>query len=390
MSRFHSYINTATYICSQYNGSVPLAAYLKDFFSAQKKYGSSDRKTITQLCYQYYRVGWLLKKMAVAEPFVAAHFLCEPASTPLLQVLHPVFARHATDSLPEKLKVLHPDATTADLFPFAAALQHHANKTAFCQSLLQQPDVYIRIRPGKRKQVLQQLEHAQISFEEPLPNCLQLKAGTKLSSIVQPDADAVIQDISSQQVISYLQENKLSLTSTPNIWDCCAASGGKSLLIYDWLQGELQLTVSDNRKKILQELESRFARADIKKYHRFVADLTQPQQLPHPYHLIICDAPCTGSGTWSRTPEQLYFFEPSQIAAYAQLQFDIARNVSQHLHRGGLLLYITCSVFEAENQGVVNRLQNECGLQLLQMHNVYGYSKNADSLFWAVLQKNEV
>jgi 16S rRNA (cytosine967-C5)-methyltransferase len=390
MSRYHSYINTATKIAEHYNGKTPFANYIKDFFKVQKKYGSTDRKIIGTLCYQYFRTGLLLNKFKIAEPMMAAHFLCETQATPLLNVLHPTFAGQAYLPIAKKIQLLHPDAQPKDLFPFIHEGFSDIQAYEFCTSLLCQPDVYLRIRPGKKAAVIKQLQTAKIDFTEPTANCVQLSAGTKLTDYLQPDKDAVIQDLSSQQVLDYLSHYKTKWpNAAPAVWDCCAASGGKSLLLYDILDGKLELTVSDSRKQALQELQKRFATAGIHHYKSFTADLTWPQQLPQQFDLVICDAPCTGSGTWSRTPEQLYFFEAEQISSYAQLQFEIAQNVSHHLKPGALLLYITCSIFEAENQAVVKRLTKECGLHSLEMNNVYGYTQKADSLFWAALQKND-
>ena len=62
-------------------------------------------------------------------------------------------------------------------------------------------------------------------------------------------------------------------------------------------------------------LHRRFKKAGIKEYKYFIADVGnadfKPGQLD--FDLIICDAPCSGSGTWSRTPEQLCFFTEEKI-----------------------------------------------------------------------------
>jgi len=64
------------------------------------------------------------------------------------------------------------------------------------------------------------------------------------------------------------------------------------------------------------------------------------------YQLIVCDAPCTGSGTWSRTPENLFYFKPEIVEDFAQRQKQIVTNVIPYLQNEGLLFYITCSVFK--------------------------------------------
>jgi 16S rRNA (cytosine967-C5)-methyltransferase len=135
-------------------------------------------------------------------------------------------------------------------------------------------------------------------------------------------------------------------------------------------------------------LRNRFKRADIKNYNWFIGDVSNPHLLPpKKYNLIICDAPCTGSGTWGRTPEQLYFFKEDKIDYYTTLQKSIVKNVSQSLSKDGMLLYITCSVFKNENEEVVNFLQKECALKLESMDYIKGFQKSSDTLFSALLTR---
>jgi 16S rRNA (cytosine967-C5)-methyltransferase len=173
-------------------------------------------------------------------------------------------------------------------------------------------------------------------------------------------------------------------------WDCCAGSGGKSLLFYDHFPN-IDLTVSDVRESIMTNLKKRFAKAGINKYEWFVADVTSlnsPFTTHHsPFDLIICDAPCTGSGTWSRTPEQLYFFDEKKIEQYALLQKKIVANVIPYLKHGGLFVYITCSVFKKENEEIVHFMEEQFHADLIEMKLLRGYENKADSMFVSLFRK---
>jgi 16S rRNA (cytosine967-C5)-methyltransferase len=207
-----------------------------------------------------------------------------------------------------------------------------------------------------------------------------------------PDKEIVIQDYSSQQVLNYLADNKEKIFSNNelNIWDCCAASGGKSILLTDILQTNFKLIVSDIRPGIISNLQQRFKNAGIKNYKHLIADLSKPLKMPgnEKFDIIICDAPCTGSGTWSRTPEQLYFFNPSSINTYSTMQKQIASHAISHLKKNGLFFYITCSVFKQENEAVANYISGKLGLEMVEMKNLWGYESKADSMFVAVFRKN--
>lgn len=177
------------------------------------------------------------------------------------------------------------------------------------------------------------------------------------------------------------------------LWDCCAGSGGKSIMAYDH-NPSIELAVSDVRKSILANLESRFKTAGIRKYKSFKADLAHsPLSIPHPiaigssFDFIIADVPCSGSGTWGRTPEQLSFFDKKEIESYSRLQKRIVDNIVPHLDPGGHLLYITCSVFKKENEEVVEYIKQKFHLEVKKMELLKGYEIKADSMFAALLQK---
>ena len=148
--------------------------------------------------------------------------------------------------------------------------------------------------------------------------------------------------------------------------------------------------MSDVRESVLSNLEERFAANQIRNYQKKVLDLTQnPDPILHHYEFdgIILDAPCTGSGTWGRTPEMISQFSEGRIAGFQQLQQNIARNVVKYLKPGKPLIYITCSVFKEENEEMVRFLQEELKLELEQLEVLKGFIRKADSIFIARLIK---
>ena len=103
--------------------------------------------------------------------------------------------------------------------------------------------------------------------------------------------------------------------------------------------------------------------------------------------IIIADVPCTGSGTWARTPEQLKYFSKKSIDEYAGLQKKIVKNASLQLAAGGYLLYITCSVFKKENEDNVDFFSQNTELELIESGYLKGYEMQADTLFAAIFKK---
>lgn len=380
-------MNTAKKLITACSGGEPLAVYLKKYFAANKQHGSKDRKQITALCYNFYRLGRAMPGSPVEERILTGTFLCGNAPGEFLQFHRPDWNAAIEQPLSEKINIAGLDIY--ELFPWKDELSEGADLFLFSSSFLIQPDLFLRLRPGKKVAVLKKLQEAGLLFDLRGDDCIALPNNTKLDGIIEPDKEAVVQDFNSRQVLNILK-NPLSGIRLPiAVWDCCAASGGKSLLAYDLLDGKIQLTVSDIRESILSNLKERFSTAGIKNYNIEVADLQTTNYKPQTsnFQLIICDAPCTGSGTWSRTPEQLYFFEKKAIGEYAEKQKQIVCNVIPHLQQNGIFIYITCSVFKQENEEVADFIKEKFHLRLLQMELLKGYDKKADSMFTAAFVK---
>jgi 16S rRNA (cytosine967-C5)-methyltransferase len=385
LSRYHSYITSATKIIETAKDGEPLTHHLKKSFAANKKFGSKDRKNIASLCYNFYRIGNALKNKTIEERILAATFLCNNTSNDLLAALAPDFNAQIKLSVEKKCVLLN--INTKHIFPFENELGDEIDKTYFTYSFLQQPLFFVRIRPQKMEEVLEKLVSANVAIEEINTSCLALPQGTKLEELFLLNKEVVVQDRNSQQVFNYLQMPEVFLTKDSTVWDCCAASGGKSILLYDLLHGHVDLHVSDVRAHMLNNLRTRFKEAGIKNYHAFAADLmNDAEKLPEKkYDIIVCDAPCTGSGTWARTPEQLAFFSAKKINEFVGMQKKIATNAIKHLKEKGLFFYITCSAFKKENEEVVMYLKEKFHLQVLQMEYLKGYDMQADTMFVAVL-----
>ena|SRR6266498_1142111 len=398
---FESYIVTASTLVQQYDGTIPLSDFLRQYFSLHKKFGLRDRKYVTELCYCNYRTGHaspprslkgeLLKdENSIQQKIVAALFLCSQQPNELLAQLKPEWNKKTGYTLEEKISFLHRPFNITDIFPWQEELSESIDTISFAASHLTQPNLFLRIRPNKKEQVCRKLHENKIGFKEYSDDCLALTNTTKVESILESNKEVVVQDYSSQTVKEFLEiiaSNIRHQTSAIKVWDCCAASGGKSILAIDVFKN-VDLTVTDIRPSIIHNLKQRFKEAEIKNYHAFITDLQTTNYKPQTtnFDLIICDAPCTGSGTWSRTPEQLYFFTKEKINYYVELQKKIVTNTIPHLANNGFFLYITCSVFKKENEEVVEFILNNFKLQLVKQEVLVGYNKKADTMFGALFK----
>lgn len=357
-------------IIETYNGSLPLAHFLKNYYKQHPILGSRDRKILSAMAYSYYRAAKGFTTENIEEKILACMQVCGSEN-----LLPPTLLAAGLPQLE-----FAPD----NLFPNDAAISGGITQAEWLQSMCSQPNLFIRIRKDK-KTILEILDKHNISYTFVRENCLSLPNGAKIDALLEPDT-YVVQDASSQQTGEYFQPKKNELW-----YDCCSGAGGKSLLLKDMESG-VRLTVTDRRETIIYNLHQRF-----RLYHHHlpvahVTDVTNKVLLEKAlgakkFDNIICDAPCSGSGTWARTPEQLYFFDPKTLSDFSSLQKTIASNVSHYLKPGGRLVYITCSIFKEENENVVDALTQQTGLHLNRSQIINGTSIHADSMFIAELQK---
>lgn len=386
----HRYLNYAFSLLDNYHGNEPFHLYLKKYFSANKKHGSRDRKQISSLCYHYFRLGFgVSPTLDVTEKLLLATFLLEKKSSAILGNLKPEWNEKIHLNLSEKIKIVKNIFTAENIFPFNSELSDEINTDQFSLSFLRQPKLFIRIRPGQQKLVFEKLKNHPISFEKLNDNCLAFSNNEKVSDVLKIDKEAVIQDYNSQKTEDILLSQGGLANSGISVWDCCAASGGKAILAHDLFRN-IKLTVSDTRKNIMKNLVDRFTKAGIENYQFFIADLSMSPPvvaIKGRFDLIIADVPCSGSGTWARTPERLSFFIRKELKRYSELQKKIVLNAVQYLKENGSLLYITCSVFKRENEENVIFIQEKTGLQLVKTEYLKGFELKADTLFVALFKK---
>ncbi|TIV33204.1 MAG: RsmB/NOP family class I SAM-dependent RNA methyltransferase, partial [Mesorhizobium sp.] len=132
------------------------------------------------------------------------------------------------------------------------------------------------------------------------------------------------------------------------VLDYCAGAGGKTLALSAEMDNKGQLFAYDAEKVRLAPIFERIRRS----HNRNIQVVSKPAELaPLSGHmdLVLIDAPCTGSGTWRRRPDAKWRLTERQLDARKAEQQAILDTAQAFVRPGGLLVYITCSVFDAEN-----------------------------------------
>ena len=366
----------------EYTAKEPLARFLTRYYKINRQMGSSDRKMTSRLCYNYFRIGDWKKDASLTERLIYAEYLCETDSQ-IVQLLRPDLNDTIGSGISQKIQHVQADINT--FFPLSDKFSEQVDRELFLQSQLIQPDLFIRLKRGSENTVLSELKKQEIPFNLLAEQTLALPNGTKLQQLTELDGLYEIQDLSSQRTLDYMEAR-----GGESWWDACAASGGKALLFLDRYP-DVNLLVSDIRLSILRNLDERFEKANIQTpYRKKIVDLTQDvQHILHDqtFDGIILDAPCSGSGTWGRTPEMKVQFSQEKLLEFSHLQRTIAANVIQYLKPGKALTYITCSVYKAENEDIVHDLMSKHNMILDRMKILSGYQEKADTMFVARLIK---
>jgi 16S rRNA (cytosine967-C5)-methyltransferase len=387
-----SQIKRIKHIIDAYKYEQPFSIYLKQFFRSHPEMGSTDRRITREWSFNLLRIGINLDEDAFELRLCIANFLCSKNSNQSLDFLfdkYSAFKSEETElSLEEKLfivKKYYPLFKMDNIFQMHEYLNPSIKKNEWYLSFLKKPRVWIRIKNGKREEVINELRKLNIDFvEEDDQRALSFEPEVSLDKTESFQKSFFqIQDINSQRTRNFLQPKK-----GEKWWDACAASGGKSLLLIDE-QPEIEIYATDIRNSILTSYQDRLSNSGFRNFKTAVVDLNSPVKAHEIFDGIITDVPCTGSGTWSRSPEWLYKDMRSLLFEYyVERQRTIITNSLPALKTGSPLIYITCSAFSAENEENVRYFLNHLPLKLEKSAYLEGYENGSDTLYIARFLKS--
>ena len=376
-------------LVESYDFKKPLVLFLRNHFRAHRNMGSRDRRIVTQSVYSYFRLGKALSSLTSPEKIAIGLFLCSETAdeftTWCISQNSKLKPEGISVSLKEKadiVKTVYPAFSLEEIFTFQKHVSSEIDFEEFAASLLNKPGVFIRTRKRFHRAVLKELSEKNITHKEvEETNAVEIISSSRLEDLESFQKGYFeVQDLSSQQTGNYFEPLQESYW-----WDACAGSGGKSLMLHE-KENSVRILATDVREKSLLNLKERFSRAGFKNYRIRIVDLENSAlNTNEMFDGIIADVPCSGSGTWARSPEQLSSFDEKLIAQYSEKQKNIVKNILRNLPASSPLIYITCSVFAAENEENLKYFSENFGLKTESSRYIKGYEKGADSLFVAKL-----
>lgn len=133
--------------------------------------------------------------------------------------------------------------------------------------------------------------------------------------------------------------------------DLCAGAGGKTLALAAMMQGKGRLIATDRDKRQLAPIHARLSRAGV---HN--VEVRSPKgagdgvsDIGGTADLVLVDAPCTGTGTWRRSPDAKWRMRPGALEIRLREQAEVLDRAAALVRPGGRIAYVTCSVLGEEN-----------------------------------------
>jgi 16S rRNA (cytosine967-C5)-methyltransferase len=263
------------------------------------------------------------------------------------------------------------------LLPHLAASVEDVTETA--SALRERAPVFLRVNSlrGTVDEALEALSSEGITAQpHPLsPSALEVSEGARRIHLSQPYLTGLVelQDAASQAVV-----DRLPLSAGMRVLDYCAGGGGKALAMAARLSGPVEAHDADPRR--MSDLTNRADRA--------AGQIIQTDSPQGYYDLILCDAPCSGSGAWRRSPGGKWLLTAERLAQLQETQVEILQDAVRFLTPGGVLAYATCSVLADENDAVVTRFLAEFTEFTLQNQYKFLPQQGGDGFFLALFGRN--
>jgi 16S rRNA (cytosine967-C5)-methyltransferase len=213
------------------------------------------------------------------------------------------------------------------------------------ESLQQRAPVFLRtnLRKNSREAAMEALKEDGI-FCKPHPlvsTALIVEEGAR--RIAQSGAYlgglVEIQDASSQDVVL-----RLPLHDDMRILDFCAGGGGKALAMAAGVKADI--FVHDANFNRMKDIDARADRAGIDLIKLHAKDIEKSGK----FDLVLCDLPCSGSGSWRRDPNGKWALTEDKFGELVALQSKIVEKAADFLTPSGVLALATCSIFHFENK----------------------------------------
>jgi 16S rRNA (cytosine967-C5)-methyltransferase len=310
-------------------------------FAARRYAGSKDRRAIRELVYESIRlIGEIpvsgraaMLALVAQRPELAEHFDGSPYGPAVIEAGEPVAVPgHAAGWLIKQLRAS--DVGIEE----QAALLSRATLDLRVNRLKADPAQLVAEIPGAER----------IDFA---PDALRVPSDTNVDQIpAYAQGEIEVQDAGSQLV-----SRAAGVERGHHVIDLCAGGGGKTLALAALMANHGSILACDIDRGRLQRLPQRAERAGVS-----IADIRllnpnrEAEMLADQVgraDVVFVDAPCSGTGTWRRNPEARWRMTRDRLDRLVMTQRHIMGVAAELVRPGGALVYVVCSVLDAEGAG---------------------------------------
>ena len=200
-----------------------------------------------------------------------------------------------------------------------------------------------------------------------------------------------VQDASTIEAMNVLLPRK-----GERVLDMCAAPGGKSCAMAEYMENEGSILACDVNEAKLRLVEKEAARLGISIIQTRVRDARTapgPDEAEN-YDVVLCDVPCSGLGVLRRKPEIKLRLQEEEARALPPVQEAILHNAAAFVRPGGRLMYSTCTVDPAENERVTERFVRQGGFEKIKDRQIFtgdsAEGAKGDGFYYCLMRKKNL
>ena len=357
-------------------GGAPADILVGNYFRARRYAGSKDRRAISEMVYAILRqrelLVWTLDETGAkptARNLIIAYLALNEPEALLLFAEESGYAPAGLNTeettLTMRLKDFDvscaPVETAANLPVWARAgfkERYGGEWSGAAASLNTSAPVDLRLNLLKcKKGTRDRFHNPQLEIENTgfSPIGLRSRKNIALGSIDDYKRGLLEVQDEAAQLASLLVDAKPGM----QVIDLCAGAGGKSLTVSGQMANKGQLYAFDVSAKRLNECRKRAQRAGVRNIQVTQLPTSGEQRAERLAMLrgqgdrVYVDVPCSGTGTWRRSPDQRWRQTDESLAELNRLQLSLLREAAELVSAEGRLFYMTCSVLPAENEAIV-------------------------------------
>ena len=327
----------------------PADGIINEYLRSRKYIGSKDRRFITETTWQIIRnrrklefdsqsveprkILLFFAKDKLSEIFDGSPYGLAPLSSQEQKLL----SAENEQPYPAAVEAECPDWLFAKI-----------NDMEFCKALNQPAEADFRANGHSREEVIARLESEGISAA-PMPYAPQ---GFRVKDRFALRNCAAYQDgwFEPQDEASQIAALLCDVRPEHKIIDYCCGAGGKSLALADLLHNQGHILAHDISAKRLENIKPRITRLGVKNIELIDIVATTDRD----FDRFIIDAPCSGTGTWRRSPDAKFRLTAQKLFGLNQIQAELLSIAAAKTKIGGRIIYITCSVLPDENEDIIN------------------------------------